>query len=535
MTKTFDCEIALNRPHRAALFAAMWWIMPVVAAGAGFPVSAADATFERPEAFTTGAPPVPVDNLSQRLHFGEATTAARPLLEPARAEGSAADPPTGTRIAQFARPPGPGVDFTVPELPQRLTYQYGYGSESPIRYRANSDLNQRVRDNLLVLTPQLNGYIVYRPTDWIEALLEVIAEWDYAALEEKVVTLPGGQTKFADKRYASLYADQAYVRIKGVTEPFEFIAGRRNFEDDRRWLYDLSLDAVTARLKLGYFHAEASIARPDLVNLDLIKPVTKGRINYYMYYMEYRGIEDTRLAAYAIRHQDLDGTKARPLNLGARATGFATADLSYWGELAFLRGRDEFSRRFSGYAFDAGATYRFEGAALSPAVTLGYAYGTGNADHGGASNHEFRQTGLESNEWRFAGISRFKTYGEALDPALTNLGILTMGFGFRPAGTISVDLVYHRYRLSEIADGIPASAITARMNQVDTRLSKDVGSGLDVVVGVRELFGIRRLGLDLRTGWLFPGKAFLSYDGNGVNPGIRNPDPALAIVAKFWW
>lgn len=509
------------------MVAVAWRIMLVITVGTGFSVSAAEVTFESREASPTGMPPVPVNSAPNFSSDGIAATHA--------VEEPTANAPTHTQIAQFALPPGkPGGEFTLPQGAQRIIYQYAYGSESPIRYRVNPDLDKRVRDDSLVLIPQLNAYVIYRPTDWLETLLEVIAEREIVR-EEAVVTLPNGDTKFAQKRYPSLFVDQAYVRIKGVTEPFEFIAGRRNFEDDRRWLYDLSLDAVTARLKLGNFHADASIAREDLVNLDLVKPVTRGRINYYMLHMEYRGIEDTRLAAYAIRHQDLDGKEGRPLNIGVRAIGFASPELSYWGELALLRGRDELSRRFTGYAFDVGGTYRFAGAPLSPNVTLGYAYSTGNADPGATSNDEFRQTGLESNESRFAGISKFKFYGEALDPALSNLRILTMGFGFRPAGNVSVDLVYHRYRLSEIADSIPNSAITAQMNQVDTRLSKDVGSGLDLVVGIRGLFGISRLGLDLRAGWFFPGKAFVTNDGTDENPEIRNPDKAMAIVAKFWW
>jgi alginate production protein len=500
--------------------------MLVAVAGAGFPVSAAEGTQEGQKSIATGMPLAPVDAPGFRRVdvASERTAAAHSIAE------NATDEPGPTHIAQFALPPArPGGEFALPQGPQRIIYQYAYGSESPVRYRVNPDLDKRVRDNSLVLLPQLNAYVIYRPTDWFETLLEVIAEREIVR-EEPVVTLPNGDTKLAQKRYPSLFVDQAYFTIKG--EPIEFIAGRRNFEDERRWLYDLSLDAVTTRVKLGNFHADASIAREDLVNLDLVKPVTRGRINYYMLHMEYRGIEDTRLAAYAIRHQDLDGNVGRPLNLGVRAIGFASPELSYWGELAFLRGRDALSRRYSGYAFDVGGTYRFAGAPLNANVTLGYAYSSGNAEPGGTSNRLFRQTGLESNEARFAGISKFKYYGEALDPALSNLGIITMGFGFRPAGNVSVDVVYHRYRLSEIADSLPDSAITAQMNQVDTRLSKDVGSGLDVVVGIRGLFGIRRLGLDLRAGWFFPGKAFVTSDSAGE---IRNPDTAMAIVAKFWW
>ncbi len=444
-----------------------------------------------------------------------------------------ADTEPRMQLAQFGRAPGSGVDFTVPEMPQRIPFQYGYGSESPIRYRVNSDLDQRVRDNLLVMQPNLNAFVLYRPFDWIELLLEVAAEWDYAALEQTTVTLPEGNTTHARNRNATIFVDQAFVRLKDVGGPYEFIVGRRNIEDERRWLYDLSMDGVTAKMKVDDFHFDFTAAQPDLVNLhlQLRKPLNSTHINYYMAYLEYRGIEDTRLAAYAIRRQDPYAAEGRPLNLGLRAIGFLSPELSYWGELAFLRGRDELSRRYSGYAFDVGATYRFPDVALTPNVTLGYAYATGNAGANGSTNNQFHQTGLESNEWRFGGISRFKVYGEALNPALSNLGILTMGLGFRPAGNVSVDLVYHLYRLSEHDDSIPASEITAQMNGQ----SKDVGSGLDLVVGVRGLFGIRRLGLDLRAGWFFPGSAFNFGGDASKDREFRKPDPAMAITAKIWW
>ena len=73
------------------------------------------------------------------------------------------------------------------------------------------------------------------------------------------------------------------------------------------------------------------------------------------------------------------------------------------------------------------------------------------------------------------------------------------------------------------------------MNQVDSQLSKDVGSGFDIVLGFRHLFGVRRLGLDLRAGWFFPGTAFLRNDGDEANPDIRDADDAFTLVAKIWW
>jgi alginate production protein len=89
--------------------------------------------------------------------------------------------------------------------------------------------------------------------------------------------------------------------------------------------------------------------------------------------------------------------------------------------------------------------------------------------------------------------------------------------------------------LDGIADSIRNSELTALMNQDDTQLSKDMGSAFDVVIGFRNLFGVRRLGLDLRYGWFFPGKAFRIEEGDPADPVFRGADKGNSVVAKFWY
>ncbi len=205
---------------------------------------------------------------------------------------------------------------------------------------------------------------------------------------------------------------------------------------------------------------------------------------------------------------------------------------SYWTELSLLLGEDELSRDFSAYGVDLGGTYRFTDLPFNPNVTLGFALGSGDGDPNSGTSNEFRQTGLQSNEAKFAGVSEFKVYGEALDPELSNLKILTAGLGFRPAYSVSVDFVYHHYWLDEFEDELRNSAITAQMNQDDTQRSKNMGSAFDVVLGIRNLFGVRRLGVDLRAGMFFPSEAFRIEQDNG---DFRNANKGISMLAKFWW
>jgi len=497
---------------------------------------------------------------------GQGSVDADPVAEaqgerapaPAGVKGSptegAADGETNRRqMAQFqlpaatpegSAPPQSDEGFTtrrrLPEaqptpFPGILRFQYGIDSESDITYRRDPDLDERARDNSLLLAPQVGGYFLYRPTDWLETAMEIILEREIAAQEEEIVTLPNGETQVAPARSFSLLIDQAYLSVGRASQPVRFTVGRRNFEDDRHWLYDTSLDVALVRFKYGYFQAEASVGREELVDLDLLQRVPNGRIDNYMWYMTYRGVEDIRLASYAIFRNDRAGPEGQPLHLGVSALGTPSDSWRYWVELAYVTGKDGSNRTLSGYGLDVGGVYRFTDLPLYPSITLGWAFGTGDGDPDDRVNHEFRQTGLQSNETRFAGVAKFKVYGEALDPELSNLKIFTVGLGFRPARNMFVELIYHRYWLDKIADELRNSALTAQMNQVETRLSKDVGSGVDIVLGFRNVFGLRRLGLDVRAGWFFPGEAFLRSEGDEENPNLRHADTGFVMVAKFWW
>jgi alginate production protein len=450
-------------------------------------------------------------------------------------------------MAQFVIPKsGTAGKAPTVQLPQRLTYQYSYASQSDVIYRRESDLDRRLRDDSFVITPQLSGYVTYRPTDWLETTLEMIIDREIPVSEEAVVTLPNGETQVAAQRQLSLRVDQAFIVFKGAADRFRFTVGRRNYEDERHWLFDTSLDIVGIWAKLGKFRAEAVVGREVLLDLDLLGPGEaavhqqgakrkKDLINTYMLLADYRGIEDIKLGAYMVFRDDRERTEGRPLLMGLQSHGMPSDTFSYWAEVGFVGGTDEASRTLSGYGFDVGATYRFGGVPLHPNVTLAYAFGSGDGHPGEGRNGEFRQTGLHSNEAKFAGPAKFKRYGEVLDPELSNLAIMTAGVGVRPALNVSIDVVYHHYRLNEIAAEVRNAALTAEMNQVEGQSSRDVGSALDVVLGFRSLFGVRRLGVDLRAGWFFPGKAFLVNDGSSESPSVRNADNGFTIVTKFWW
>jgi alginate production protein len=437
--------------------------------------------------------------------------AAAPIVD-RPIEHRAPDTATNPRLAQFALPKRPAKGKArPPPIPKALQFEYVYGGELESIYSRDSDLDRSVADDSHVATPNVFGSITYRPVSWLQTTAELKFERPVGLREEEVVVLPDGELQSRGKKEFNLFFSQAFVKLKPASAPLELTVGRRNFEDARLSLYDTELDAVILTVKPGDFNIEASVSRAELKDLDLLANLPAGEVTNQMVYAEYRGIEDHKLAAYFIAQRDSGDEVGRPRLFGARAHGRPMDRFNYWAELAALRGTDEAKQNFDGHAFEAGATYRFLDSPLQPNITLSYAWGSGDGDSADGSNGEFRQTGLQSNESKMGGVSQFKSYGEALDPELSNLEIMTAGIGFRPAAGIFVDLVYHRYRLNSFATTIRNDALTALMNGE----SKDVGDALDVIVGFRNLFGVRGLGADVRAGWFFPGDAFGAGAGNG--------------------
>jgi alginate production protein len=444
---------------------------------------------------------------------------------------------TDTRVAQFQLPPTaprPGVGPAKQEargIPKDLSFQYAFGTDSEVTYLRNSDLDRTVRDNLMFAAP--TGFLLttFRPNKWFEFNFEATYEHQIRIHEEPVTQLPNGDLLPAEKRTGSLLIDQANVVIRNIPDhPLEITLGRRNFEDPRLFLYDAALDGVHLNYLGPSFNTELSVTREVLWDLDLLRNVQKTTVKNYIFYHEYRGIEDHKLAAYAIARLDRLPVEGRAKLYGVRAFGRPSDEFNYWSELGVARGLDETGQSLRGKAFDFGGTYRFPAAPFAPCFTLGVAYGSGDGDDTDNVNRQYRQTGLQSNETRFCGVTQFKRYGEFADPELANLRIHTLGFGFRAAPGIFVDLVYQRYKLNHIANEFRSSGITAEMNQIDDRLSRRVGRELDIIVGFRNLFN-SRLGFEARAGVFFPGDAYLKNDGTPAIPQFRKPDKGISVLA----
>jgi alginate production protein len=165
------------------------------------------------------------------------------------------------------------------------------------------------------------------------------------------------------------------------------------------------------------------------------------------------------------------------------------------------------SFRFSGRTgVDAGVTHMFT-LPLRPALTAAYAFGSGDSHPDGRTDGAFRQTGLEGNEARWAGITRFKYDGELLDPELSNLAIATLGLGLRPTERSSLDLVAHHYRQATASTALRGTTLAAD----PSGRSRQLGCELDLVVGYDGVKGLEVTGV---LSYFMPGQAFPQADGS---------------------
>ena len=152
-----------------------------------------------------------------------------------------------------------------------------------------------------------------------------------------------------------------------------------------------------------------------------------------------------------------------------------------------------------GHAYDVGTTAIFP-IWLRPSVTVGYARGSGGT-RSSSRDSNFRQTGLQENKARLAGVKRVQTYGELLQPELSNLGVSTLAAGVRLTDNTSLELIAHQYRQPVASSTLPGSRLSADPQG----RSADIGREIDLMLSVRES---RRLEFTLKWSHFRPGAAF---------------------------
>ena len=306
-----------------------------------------------------------------------------------------------------------------------------------------------------------------------------------------------GSERSGDGRLGETFA---YWRDPGLGLDVQI--GRQDFDDQREWIYDQNLDAARVFVRRSRWDLELSAstvfsdaARRDREAFNLIGYLSNGqRRRHLALWAVYRDI-DPYLQGGVVREEN-------NLHVGVRALGKWLPQQRSWVDVAFLTGeRDGSDVRAWGY--DVGTTW--SPPSLEPvSLTIGYAFGTGDRDPATGKDRTFRQTGLQDNNAKFAGVTSFRYYGELVDPELANLGILTLGIGARVARATSVDLVFHHYLQDKARP-----ELIADLDQAPDGLDADIGWELDLILGCRRW---KSWDLELVGAAFEPGDAFADDD-----------------------
>jgi alginate production protein len=267
--------------------------------------------------------------------------------------------------------------------------------------------------------------------------------------------------------------------------PLTLQAGRIALIERRSWWWDDDLDAM----RLGYVSPGPTAWRIDTgIARELLKvasadpgiaPEQKGVTRWFghaqlpyaadhsaeAFWLMTRDRSGVPAAGTVLDEGMEDGTDGRLRWFGLRARGDARVSaghrLYYRADVALLRGEEtrtpfdetaagalqaglSSTRRVRAHAWDLGVQWRLPGNAR-PTLSLALARGSGGME-GAAEDRDFRQTGLQENKGRIAGVKRIRFYGELLDPELSNLSVASIGFGLRGLSNSSAELLLHHYR-----------------------------------------------------------------------------------------
>lgn len=301
----------------------------------------------------------------------------------------------------------------------------------------------------------------------------------------------------ADPRFA---INEAYVGFRNL-EGFSATFGRREVSPDREWLFDTDLDGVDLVYRTDDVMVTAAWWRDQVIRKDMLGRHRDDRPDFLYLRGDVAIGEESRAGLWLLgrngRRRDRDDDL---LFVGVSTAGDAGRGLDYWTEAALVVGSED-GRPVRGWGFDAGAVWTDKSLPWRPHVAVGLAVGSG--DDGRGTDTAFRQTGIQGNSQRFGGVVSTKTYGELVDPELSNLVVTTLGAGVRPTARTSIDVLYHEYFQARRSDEIRDSELDEDPNGKNRHLGREI----DLVVGVKES---EHVSVELVGGVFLPGRAFES-------------------------
>ena len=371
--------------------------------------------------------------------------------------------------------------------------------ESTLKLENDFDLNPNKKDDVVTHAPEAGLRLQVSPSRQLELLIETeLSRLDYVQ----------NDTDKTDKDW-ELNIRQAYIEFD-AQKNISLRVGRQQFEDEMEWWYDAYLDGVRLFYETNKFKLELASMREDRFNGELLNdPKPKDEdIRDLALVAHFTPAKKVSVSAYliSIDEKRFNGNNPEDLRFfGIQSTGKFTPGFKHWlnaAQVTGKRARSNDVRTIEAYAYDLGATF-ISDSSTKPSFTLGFAHGSGDARRNEGKDTNFRQTGLQGNNYRFNGVTNFKYLGELFDPEITNLSILTLGFGIRPTRRSSLDIVYHRYVQDQIVDRLSGTNI----ERDPQGINKELGHELDFIIGSRE---IKQVYLEAVLGVFSPDSGFKS-------------------------
>ncbi len=452
------------------------------------------------------------------------------------AEPASAPSSSTSRLGQREDDRRPEQPFTVQigPLPFELTGNWEANSEQRRNFDTDNTRarNRRVREHEVKLEART------RRAPAAEVLLQVKGTHE----TRRTQGTAGKQVTHALER------GQTWVRFAELGgSPWSIQVGRVAMAERRSWWWDDDLDAVRAQYTGTSFLLDMAVAR-ELgrrssaedslpgeargVTRRMVQgswlPTRRHRVDGFLY--DERDRSGTPAVGSVVDTEERTDTVDRKARwFGARAIGEwrfdPVARLAYWADGATVRGHEQSTdytegndgrftagaterTRLRGNAWDAGLSLSAPEWPLRPFVTASQARGSKG----------FRQTGLHENKSRRGGVKRWLTYGELLQPELSNLKVQTVGGGIRMFERSSLEVYGHRYRQLEASSTLRGSRLSSDPQGTNTH----IGKGVDVLLALREW---RRFEVFARWSSFTPGAAFDS--------GERDRATAVEIGAQL--
>lgn len=383
-----------------------------------------------------------------------------------------------------------------PPTVNRINDSLSWGAEVRLDLEKvdNEDLDSSDDDHVTSLEPLLRTTLSYTPSDSLRGFLEL-------ELSSEQIVSQGDKQDKDDDTYLRLR--EAYLLFPKLSDNSSLQIGRQRFKDARKWWYDSRMDSIRYYYRTGRYGAQLSASRRVFVGDDFLNEDSEDNTDYFILSGRYALTEKADLRPYLLaRNSTAEDGDEDPVFFGLQSAGKLSSDLKYWVNAAYVDGESG-DKEISAWGLDFGASFRFD-ARWRPALTFALGYGSGDDDPTDGVDRNFRQTGLQENKAKNYGVTRFRYYGEVLDPELSNMLILTGGFGVRPTKKSSIDLVYHNSRQDIASDELRDTDLDEDPNGAN----KELGDELNLVIGYR---GIKNMKMRLILGSFYPGSAFTRH------------------------